>query len=160
MDYALWIGVVRNQVGIKNQVVKIFIGGNSFLLLCILIRKDNQMKNIKSGLYYVVILVSVIIFSSCSKNSSYGSSNNQPANASVNIANMAYDPATLHIQAGATVTWTNNDNMDHTVTADDSSFYSPTIPTGGKYTHTFSSGGTFPYHCVIHPGMKATVTTN
>lgn len=153
--------MVNEVRGLQIRDVKIFIAGNSLLHLCILFRKDNQMKNIKSRLYPPLILVSVIIFSSCSKNSGYGSSNNsQPANASVNIANMAYDPATLHIQAGATVTWTNNDNMAHTVTADDSSFYSPTIPTGGKYTHTFSSSGTFPYHCVIHPGMKATVTTN
>jgi plastocyanin len=119
------------------------------------------MKNIKGGIYSTVILGLALIFGSCSKNSGYGNSNNPPPQtASVSIVNMAYDPATLHIQAGATVTWTNNDNMEHTVTADDSSFYSPTIAIGGKYTHTFSNGGTYPYHCVIHPGMKATVTTN
>jgi plastocyanin len=144
----------------KLKDVKIFIAGNSFLFLCILFRKHNQMKNMKSGFYSTALLVTIMIFYSCSKNSSYGSSNNPPANPSVGMSNMAFDPATLHIQAGQTVTWTNNDNMDHTVTADDSSFFSPTIHMGGKYTHTFSSAGTYPYHCVIHPGMKATVTTN
>jgi plastocyanin len=119
------------------------------------------MKNMNHGIYSTAILITVILIASCSKNSSYGSSNNsQPQAASVSIVNMAYNPVTLHISAGATVTWTNNDNMAHTVTADDSSFFSPTIPTGGKYTHTFSGAGTYPYHCVIHPGMKATVTTN
>ena len=119
------------------------------------------MKNMKTGIFLTLILLSIVIFFACSKNSGYGSSNNnQNANPSISIVNMAYSPATLQIKAGVTVTWNNNDNMEHTVTADDRSFYSPTIPIGGKYTHTFSGGGTYPYHCVIHPGMKATITAN
>jgi plastocyanin len=56
------------------------------------------------------------------------------------------------------VTWTNNDSTSHTSTANGGAWNSPVIPPGGHFSMTFSSAGTFQYHCSIHPGMMGTVT--
>jgi plastocyanin len=75
----------------------------------------------------------------------------------VNIDNFAFVPATLTVRAGSTVTWTNHDEEPHTVAASDSSFHSPGMGTGGTFSHTFATAGTFDYVCSIHPMMHGTV---
>jgi predicted lipoprotein with Yx(FWY)xxD motif/plastocyanin len=67
-------------------------------------------------------------------------------------------PATTTVAAGTTVSWTNNDSEDHTVTADDNSFDSKNLAPGARFEHTFSSAGSVKYHCTIHPEMTGTVT--
>jgi plastocyanin len=75
----------------------------------------------------------------------------------VTIQNMSFSPASLTVVMGTTVTWTNKDNITHTVTADDASFDSGSIAPGSSYSRTFSTKGSFPYHCKIHPMMMAIV---
>ena len=77
--------------------------------------------------------------------------------ASITIQNLAFTPPTIIIPAGSTVTWTNLDNLTHTVTADDESFTSPGIPNGGTYSRVFSTAGTYNYHCTPHPQMKGSI---
>ena len=78
---------------------------------------------------------------------------------SVDIANFAYDPPTLSVAAGTTVTWTNQDDVSHTVSADDgSSFDSSALSHGQQFHFTPSVPGTYTYFCRIHPCMKATLT--
>ena len=101
----------------------------------------------------------------CSKGSSYGSSssmtnNNSASGNTVTMQNMSFSVTSLTVKAGTTVTWTNNDNTTHTVTADDNSFNSGDITAGHSYTRTFSVAGTFPYHCIYHSMMKATIIAN
>jgi plastocyanin len=76
----------------------------------------------------------------------------------VTIQNFAFAPASLEVAVGTTVTWTNQDSASHTVTADDNSFKSDPLGTGATFTHTFTTAGTFTYHCSIHQSMKATIT--
>ncbi len=75
----------------------------------------------------------------------------------VNIDNFAFVPATLTVRAGSTVTWTNHDEEPHTVAASNGSFHSPGMGTGGTFSHTFATAGTFDYVCSIHPMMHGTV---
>lgn len=78
---------------------------------------------------------------------------------SVTIENFAYVPPALTVAAGATVTWTNSDNAQHTVTADDgASFDSNILGQGGTFQFTAPTPGTYAYHCAVHPFMKATLT--
>lgn len=70
---------------------------------------------------------------------------------------MAFAPSSTTVVKGTKVTWTNNDAMTHTVTADDNSFTSGNLNKGDTYSHTFGAAGTISYHCQIHPGMKASV---
>jgi len=76
----------------------------------------------------------------------------------VTIKDFKFAPDSLTVSAGTTVTWTNQDSTQHTVTADDGSFDSGPLAQGGTFTHTFETAGTFSYHCNIHPNMKATIT--
>jgi plastocyanin len=82
-----------------------------------------------------------------------------PAGAvAVSIANFAFSPATITITVGTRVTWTNHQaGVEHTVTADDGSFDSGTLASGGSFSHVFSKAGTYPYHCAIHPFMTGKV---
>jgi plastocyanin len=78
---------------------------------------------------------------------------------SVNIAGLAFAPASVTVSQGSTVTWTNNDaGIPHTVSADGGTFDSGNLTTGQTFSQTFSTAGSFPYHCNIHPQMTGTVT--
>lgn len=76
---------------------------------------------------------------------------------SVTISNFAFSPATLTVKVGTKVTWTNNDSVAHTATADQGAFNSPTLETGSTYSFTFTKAGTYTYHCAIHSYMTATI---
>lgn len=73
------------------------------------------------------------------------------------IQGMAFNPATITVAANTTITWTNKDAVAHTVTSDTGLFDSGTILTNGTYSYTFSTAGTYPYHCTSHSSMTATV---
>jgi plastocyanin len=75
----------------------------------------------------------------------------------VMISNYAYAPETITVKVGDTVTFTNNDSVAHTVTADDSSFDTGNIAQGESKTVTFDKAGTFSYHCTNHSNMTGTV---
>jgi len=124
--------------------------------------------NIKSPGLLLILAMSLLL--SCSKgggtNSPYGNNTNNNTNTqttsgnTISISGMSFSPASLTVKAGTTVTWTNNDNMLHTVTADDASFSSGDMNNGSTYSHTFSAAGTYAYHCNYHPAMKASVVAN
>jgi plastocyanin len=73
------------------------------------------------------------------------------------ISNFAFGPQTVTVRIGTTVTWTNKDTDEHTVTAQDGSFNSAPLATNATYQHTFTKAGTYGYLCTIHPFMTATV---
>ena len=76
----------------------------------------------------------------------------------VTISNFAFSPATITVPVGTKVTWTNQDSTDHTVTADNgTTFDSGHIAPGATFSFTFTTAGTFPYHCNIHTSMTAKV---
>ncbi len=76
----------------------------------------------------------------------------------VNIKEMAFTPDNITVKTGTTVTWTNDDSVVHTVTANDGSFASDSLAQGKSYSHTFNTPGTYKYRCVIHPNMTGIVT--
>jgi plastocyanin len=75
----------------------------------------------------------------------------------VTIVDFAFEPATLEVSAGATVSWTNTGEVVHTVTADNGSFNSGEMSPGATVTGTFDTPGTYTYHCSIHPDMTGTL---
>ncbi len=72
----------------------------------------------------------------------------------------SFDPASLSIKMGTQVEWLNTTDAPHTVTSDTGgTFASPSnITQNQNFKFTFTTAGTFPYHCNIHPYMKATIT--
>jgi plastocyanin len=80
------------------------------------------------------------------------------ADHAVAISGFAFSPKDVTVTVGDTITWTNSDATAHTATADDGSFDTGTIGANGTGTATFSTAGSFPYHCKIHSSMTGTIT--
>jgi plastocyanin len=84
----------------------------------------------------------------------------RPVNASsveVKIDNFTFAPATLVVRVGTQITWTNRDDIPHTVVQDDKRFKSKVLDTDEKFTFTPTEPGTYKYYCSIHPKMTAEV---
>jgi len=111
----------------------------------------------------VAMVFAVVLVSGCTQ--SYGGNpggNPPPSGNAVNMQNFAFNPQTLTVNVGTTVTWTNLDSAQHQIAADAgqqavSDFSSPTMSQGSTYSYTFQKAGTWTYHCNIHPSMKGTV---
>ena len=85
--------------------------------------------------------------------------NDQPsaANVAVKIDNFIFGPQTITVPVGTTVTWTNGDDIPHTVVSTEGVFKSKVMDTDEKFSYTFTKAGTFPYFCSIHPKMTGQV---
>ena len=70
---------------------------------------------------------------------------------------MTFEPKRIEITAGTTIRWTNNDQLVHTISADDGSWDSGPIEPGKTWTHTFTQPGEYAFHCTPHPFMKALI---
>lgn len=75
----------------------------------------------------------------------------------VRIQDYKYGPQVIRVPVGASVSWTNDDSDDHTVTSDDKTMDSGVIEQGVSVTLTFPVAGEFPYYCTVHPGMRGKV---
>lgn len=75
----------------------------------------------------------------------------------VQIKNFSFTPANLTVKVGQKVTWTNQDNVGHSATADDNSFDTGVLAQGQSGSVTFSKPGTYTYHCSVHPNMHGTI---
>src|SRR5215213_11331848 len=81
----------------------------------------------------------------------------QAAPVEVQVIDFAFEPGTITVPAGTTVTWTNTGSRPHTVTADDGSFDSGRLDPGEQFSQTFDQPGTFTYHCGFHPDMQGSI---
>jgi plastocyanin len=77
--------------------------------------------------------------------------------AAVSVIDLTFEPATIEVDAGATVTWTNDDSVPHTVTARGDAFNSGVLMSGDSFSQTFATPGSYDYFCAIHPSMTGTV---
>jgi plastocyanin len=76
----------------------------------------------------------------------------------VQIANFAFSPENVTVAVGTTVTFRNNDDMVHTVVAEDGSFRSKALDTGDEYSFTFDKPGNYAFVCGLHPFMHGKIT--
>jgi plastocyanin len=79
------------------------------------------------------------------------------ANAEVKIDNFSFGPQTLTVAVGTTVTWTNRDDIPHTVVSTDGVFKPKVRDTDEKFSYTFAKAGSYPYYCSVHPKMTGKV---
>ncbi|HJU65255.1 MAG TPA: plastocyanin/azurin family copper-binding protein [Gemmatimonadaceae bacterium] len=78
----------------------------------------------------------------------------------VAVQNFTFLPGDLRVKRGTTVTWVNCEpaGIDpHSTTSDVGRWDSGTVSPGNTFSVTFDESGTFTYHCVPHPFMRATV---
>jgi YVTN family beta-propeller protein len=73
------------------------------------------------------------------------------------IAQFAFSPPTVTVASALSVTWTNTDSVQHTTTSDSPNWDSGPLSQGATFTTTFTTPGTYSYHCYIHPFMQGTV---
>ena len=72
---------------------------------------------------------------------------------SVNVQAFVYDSAEIAVPVGTTVTWTNNDPVDHTVTDVYQAWDSGLFGAGATFSKTFDAPGEYTYYCIPHPMM-------
>ena len=70
------------------------------------------------------------------------------------IEDLAYDPETLTVEVGDTVTWTWNDTVEHDVSGDG---FRSEVMSEGTFSHRFDEAGTYEYVCTLHPNMTGTI---
>jgi plastocyanin len=127
--------------------------------------------NIGSKIRFLPMIFSVIailaISNSCTKATDYmngtGTGSKGSGGPGINevwIQGMSFSPATISVAAGTTITWTNKDGVAHTVTSDAALFDSGSIGSGGTFSFSFGTAGTYSYHCAIHPSMTGKVVVN
>src|SRR3954447_1975410 len=82
-----------------------------------------------------------------------------PGSVQVSIDNFTFAPAVLTIAPGTKVTWTNHDDIPHTVTSnqDPAHMRSPVLDTDDTYSLTFDKPGTYGFFCSLHPHMQSQV---
>ena len=80
------------------------------------------------------------------------------------IHDAVFSPSHIEVALGTTVTWTNRDDIPHgviispgVIATQDTWQSGPLFP-GASFSYTFTSRGTFVYHCSEHPDMSGTVT--
>lgn len=131
--------------------------------------KNQVLFKFRMVLKALFLLLFLGIMTGCTKSSLTGdtgaNNNNNNGNSAsgtkeILIQGNAYSPATLTVNAGTTVTWTNKDAVDHTVTSDTKLFDSGNISSNGTFSYKFSTAGTYNYHCTIHQEMTGTVIVN
>src|SRR2546423_7216111 len=76
-------------------------------------------------------------------------SDKKDSETAVSIKGMKFSPATVTIKPGEKVVWTNKDDYDHAVVADDGSFKSGNLSRGDTFEHKFEKKGKFKYACSI-----------
>ncbi|MFZ1213180.1 MAG: cupredoxin family copper-binding protein [Pseudolabrys sp.] len=76
--------------------------------------------------------------------------------AAIKIGNFIFGPQEVKIKAGTTITWTNEDDIPHTVVSPNN-FRSKVLDTDGTYSFTFTTPGTYKYFCSLHPHMTGTI---
>ena len=74
----------------------------------------------------------------------------------VNIDNFTFEPSTLTVKVGTTVTWKNRDDIPHTVVSA-GKFRSKALDTGDGYSFTFTATGDYAYFCSLHPHMTGKI---
>ena len=85
------------------------------------------------------------------------SARQKPDTSDVKIDNFSFGPGTLTVPVGTTVTWTNRDDIPHTVVSTEGVFKSKVLDTEETFSFTFGKAGTYQYFCSIHPKMTGKV---
>lgn len=115
-------------------------------------------RSVSFGVFFAVVVLGASALTAPPRNLAVVAPQ-KPENAEVKIDNFSFGPSTLTVTVGTTVTWTNRDDIPHTVTSSDDPkvFKSKVLDTDEKFSFTFTKVGSYAYFCSIHPKMTAKV---
>lgn len=126
---------------------------------------NNKFKSLLITSIVILVAVAGIVVYALNQNKSADSTgqaniSSAVATDSVTIRDYAFGPTSIKVKKGTKVTWTNQDQVEHTVTTQSGS---PTMFDSGlfgkdkTFSYTFEKTGTYQYYCIPHQYMKATV---
>jgi plastocyanin len=119
-------------------------------------------KRSSKALLSALALATLLLLAACGGGGSAGGGTKGigsagPTPGAIVMKDFSFQPGSIDVTAGTSVTWTNDDPEAHTVTADDNSFDSKQMASGQTFSFTFQKAGTYKYHCSIHPSMVGQV---
>jgi len=115
-------------------------------------------KTVLSGATVALLILSLGLLKAGQANAAAAAHKTESMKYEVKIDNFSFGPATLTVPAGATVTWTNNDDVPHTIVSSQGHVLkSQVLDTDEKFSFTFTEAGTYPYYCSVHPRMVGKV---
>ena len=85
-----------------------------------------------------------------------GAAHAEETTTNVMIDNFTFQPAELTVKVGTTVTWTNHDDIPHTIVSA-GKFRSKALDTDNSFSFTFTAAGDYKYFCSLHPHMTGTI---
>jgi len=120
------------------------------------------MTNVRTGLYALTMVAALgtvpALRASTSSATQEAKPPKEPAKTvAIDIDNFKFGIVSLAVAPGTTVTWTNRDDVPHTVVSVTKVFKSPALDTGEHFSYTFMDAGTFDYYCSVHPRMTGTI---
>jgi len=119
------------------------------------------MKNLRAGIYALALVTALWTIAALRASTASASQEAKPKEpaktVAIDIDNFKFGIVSLEVAAGTTVTWTNRDDVPHTVVSVKKLFKSPALDTGEHFSYTFADSGTFDYYCSVHPRMTGTI---
>ena len=116
------------------------------------------MNTLRTHLHMFAIAAAFVTMSTIEGTNAQAGQGNSPTKAvAIAIDNFKFGVASLEVAAGTTVTWTNRDDVPHTVASTTKVFKSPPLDTGEAFSYTFKGAGTFEYYCSMHPRMTGKI---
>jgi plastocyanin len=121
--------------------------------------RSHRTANVVALILVLVLMLAIAVFAAaCGGTSTTTTATSAAAGgAQVAIKGFAFNPASVTIKAGESVTWTNQDGTTHDVAGDKGEFDSGSLGSDSTFTFTFAKAGTYAYHCSIHPNMTGTI---
>jgi plastocyanin len=105
-----------------------------------------------------IVLAGFILMAGTQRSHAAGPQDSAPKTIEIKIDNFTFGPMTVMVAPGTTVTWTNNDDVPHTVVSEDhTTFRSKALDTDEKFSYTFTKPGKYAYFCSVHPKMTAEI---
>jgi plastocyanin len=116
------------------------------------------MMKLRTGIYMLLIASALGTAPALrAQNAPAGQETKTPKPIAIDIDNFKFGIVSLDVAAGTTVTWTNRDDVPHTVASLKKVFKSPPLDTGEQFSYTFKDAGTFEYYCSLHPRMTGKI---
>jgi plastocyanin len=116
------------------------------------------MTTLRTRLNALAIGAAVVTMTTMYGTSAHAGQSNPPAKAvAIEIDNFKFGVVSIDVAVGTTVTWTNRDDVPHTVVSVKKVFKSPPLDTDEKFSYTFNEAGTFEYYCSLHPRMTGAI---
>jgi plastocyanin len=121
-------------------------------------KKMKQFRDALFGLAVWALVVLAFVFAAAGRATSTSALAREEAKIfEIKIDNFSFEPSAITVAAGTKVTWTNHDDVPHTVVNADGKFKSDALDTGDQFSFTFSEPGAYDYYCSVHPKMTGKV---